>query len=240
MYKRQVEDAAGAEVGGAGGPHRADGGGREEGDDGLGDVGEVAAHPVAGAYAEGAQLGGERPDLVAELGPGDGGGLVGLVDVEEGGVVGAGRVLGGAQGVLGVVEGGAGEPACAGHREVGEDLLVRGGEPDVEPVGDGLPEGVELVHGPAVQRGVAAVRGGAVALGGPGLEGGDAGRGDPVGPRGPEGFRFRLGGRGHGSAPGQVCGSRVVCVCVCVRACTYVRCRCAVGGCAAAHRDDAM
>ena len=85
-----VEDAAGAEVGGAGGPDAADGGGGEEGDDGLRDVREVAADAVAGAYAEGAQFGGERADLAAQLGPGDGARLVGLVDVQQGRVVGAG------------------------------------------------------------------------------------------------------------------------------------------------------
>ena len=55
-----VQDAAGAEVGGAGGPHGADRGGGEQGDDGLRDVGQVAADPVAGGDAEPAQLGGER------------------------------------------------------------------------------------------------------------------------------------------------------------------------------------
>lgn len=79
-----VEDAAGAEVGGAGGPHAADGRGGEEGDDGLGDVRQVAADAVAGAYAEGAQFGGEGADLAAQVGPGDGAGVVGLVDVEQG------------------------------------------------------------------------------------------------------------------------------------------------------------
>lgn len=51
-----VEDAAGAEVGGAGGPHSADGGGGQEGDGGLRDVGKVAADAVAGADAEAAQF----------------------------------------------------------------------------------------------------------------------------------------------------------------------------------------
>lgn len=54
-----VEDAAGAEVGGAGGPHAADRGGGQQGDDRLRDVGQVAADPVAGADPEGAQFVGE-------------------------------------------------------------------------------------------------------------------------------------------------------------------------------------
>lgn len=113
-----VEDAAGAEVGGAGGPDAADGGGGEEGGGGLRDVGQVAADAVAGAHAEGAQLGGEGGDLAAEFGPGDGRRLVGLVDVEQRGGVGA--LVGGAQGVLGVVEGGSGEPLGAGHGAVAQ------------------------------------------------------------------------------------------------------------------------
>ena len=69
---------------------RADGGGGEEGDDGLRDVREVAADAVSGADAEGAQLGGQGADLAAQLGPGDRARLMGLVDVQEGGFVGAG------------------------------------------------------------------------------------------------------------------------------------------------------
>ncbi|CAM5322689.1 hypothetical protein SCALM49S_08744 [Streptomyces californicus] len=133
-----VEDAAGAEVGGAGGPDGADGGGGEEGDDGLRDVGEVAAHAVAGGDAEGAEFGGQRADLAAEFGPADGVLGMGLVDVQQGGGVGAGGVLGGAQGVFGVVEGGAGEPGGAGHRAVAEDALVRGGEADCRGPCDGF------------------------------------------------------------------------------------------------------
>ena len=79
-----VEDAAGAEVGGAGRPDAAHRRCGEEGDDGLRDVREVAADAVSGAYAEGAQLGGQGADLAAQLGPGHRAGLVGLVDVQEG------------------------------------------------------------------------------------------------------------------------------------------------------------
>lgn len=217
-----VQDAAGAEVGRAGGPDAAHGGGGEEGDHGLGDVGEVAADAVAGAYAEGAQFGGEGADLATQLGPGDGGRVVGLVDVQEGGFVRAGA--GRAQGVFGVVQRGAGEPLGAGHGPVAEHARVGGREPNVEPLRDGFPEGVQFVDGPLVQSGVPAFGGGSVVLGRPGLEPGD--------PRPRDALRFwlpeRLGVHGrHGAAPG-LCASCA---------------SCAHGlGCArdAADRDDAM
>lgn len=82
-----VQHAAGAEVGSAGGPDAADRGGGEERDDGLRDVGDVAADTVAGAHAEAAEFGGQRADLGAQIGPGDGGGLMGLVDVQQRGVM---------------------------------------------------------------------------------------------------------------------------------------------------------
>lgn len=206
-----VQHAAGAEVGGAGGPYGADRGGGEECDDGLRDVGDVGADAVAGADAEAAEFGGQRADLGAQIRPGDGGGLMGLVDVQQCGRIGAGRVLGGAQGVLGVVEGGAGEPAGAGHRAVGEDGLVRGGEADVEPLGGGLPEGGEVADGPVMQvgvapRGVAGGGGGcAVVCGRPGVEAGDLCAGDAVRAWLPERFRLVGGLRcgGHHAAPGR-------------------------------------
>lgn len=196
-----VQDAAGAEVGGARGPDTADGRGGEQRGDGLRDVGEVAADAVSGAYAEGAQLRGECGDLAAQLGPADRGRFMRLVDMEEGRFMGASRVLGGAQGVFRVVEGGAGEPLGSGHGAIAEDSFVRGGEPDVEPVGDSGPEGLQVVDGPAVQRGVAALGRGSVPLGRPGLEAGDTGGGDPVGSRLPEGCGAFCC-CGHGAAPG--------------------------------------
>ncbi len=197
-----VQDAAGAEVGGAGGPDPADGGGGEEGDDGLGDVREVAADAVARAYAEGAQFGGERADLPAQFGPGDGGGFVGLVDVEEGRFLRAGGRR--AQGVFGVVDRGAGEPLGPGHRAVAQHARPGAREPHVEPFGDGLPEDLRLVDGPAVQGRVAAFGGGVVVFGCPGLEGGDPGSRDALRIRLPE----RLGVHGrHGRLPD--CARRV-------------------------------
>ncbi|CAM5620151.1 hypothetical protein SCANM63S_09694 [Streptomyces canarius] len=202
-----VEDAAGAEVGGARRPDGADGGRGEEGDDGLRDVGEVTADAVAGADAEGAEFGGEGADLAAQRGPAHRPRLLRLVHVQEGGFVGAvGR---GTQGVFGVVEGGSGEPLGAGHGAVAEHTRVGRREPYVEPLGDGFPEGVQLIDGPPVQGRVPALGRGAVVFGGPCLEPGDAGLGDPLGIGLPE----RLGVRGR-----HWCGSRAVRVVCVVRA----------------------
>ncbi len=197
-----VENAAGAEVRRAGRPDAAHGCCGEQGDDGLGNVREVAADAVSGAYAEGAQLGGQGADLAAQLRPGDRGRFVGLVDVQEGRFVRAGRRR--AQGVLGVVEGRSGEPLGAGHRAVAEHARVGGREADVEPLGDGLPEGVQLVDGPAVQCRVATLSGGSVVFGRPGLERGDLCLGDAFRIWLPE----RQGVRGrHGAA--RDCARRV-------------------------------
>lgn len=54
-----VQHAAGAEVGGTGGPYAADRGGGEERHDGLRDVGDVGADAVARADAEAAEFGGQ-------------------------------------------------------------------------------------------------------------------------------------------------------------------------------------
>ncbi|MGX1268661.1 hypothetical protein RKD18_001855 [Streptomyces phaeoluteigriseus] len=200
-----VEDAAGAEVGGAGGPDAAHGGRGEEGDDGLRDVRQVGADPVTGTDAEAAQFGGEGTDLAAQFGPGHRSGFVGLVDVQEGRFVGA--CGGGAEGVLGVVQGGAGEPLGAGHGAIAEHARGGGREPYVEPLRDGGPEGLQFGDGPAVQGRVAAVGGGSVAFGRPGLEPGDLGLGDALRIWPPE----RLGVHGrHGAAPGLCasCASR--------------------------------
>lgn len=174
-----VEDAAGAEVGGAGGPDPAHGGRGQKGDHGLGDVGEIAADPVSGAYTEGAQLCGQGADLAAQVGPRHGDGLVGLVDIQEGRFVRAG--LRGAQGVLRVVEGPSGEPRGTGHGAVAEHARVGGREPDVEPLGDGLPERVQFVDRPAVQGRVASVGRRSVPFGRPGLELRDLRLGDALG-----------------------------------------------------------
>lgn len=112
---------------------------------------------------------------------------MGLVDVEQGGCVCAQGVLRSAQGVFGIVESATGEPLGAGHGAVADDGLVRGGEPYVEPVGDGPPESVQFVDGPAVQRRIAAIGRCSVPLGRPALEAGDCRGGNALGVGLPEG-----------------------------------------------------
>ena len=73
---------------------------------------------------------------------------------EHDGLVGVGAAVTVGEGVLGVVQGGAGKPVGAGHG-VGPER--RGGgvvEPDVEEVRGGGPEGADVGHGPGVQGGV--------------------------------------------------------------------------------------
>lgn len=196
-----VEDAAGAEVGGAGGPDPAHGRCGEQGDHGLGDVREIAADAVSRADADAAQFGGQGADLAAQVGPRHGDGLVGLVDIQEGRFVRAG--VRGAQGVLRVVDGPSGEPLRTGHGPVAEHARVGGREPYAEPLGDSFPEGVQLIDRPAVQCLVAAVGRGSVPFGRPGLELRDLRLGDDLVGRLPE----RRGVRGgHGAAPG-LCAS---------------------------------
>lgn len=117
-----VEDAACAEIRGAGRPHGSDGGRGEQGDHGLRNVREIAADAVSRAYTEGPQLGGQGTDLAAQLGPAHRGRLMGLVDIQECRFVRAG--LGRAQGVFGVVQGRPGKPCGAGHRAVAEHARV--------------------------------------------------------------------------------------------------------------------
>ncbi|MCY1358530.1 hypothetical protein D9M69_450670 [compost metagenome] len=64
-----VEHGVGPHVGRAHAPHGADAHHREKGNHGLGDVGQVGGHAVAGLHALGLQVQRERRDLAAQLGP---------------------------------------------------------------------------------------------------------------------------------------------------------------------------
>ena len=176
-----VADPAPAEVGGAAGPHRADAGRGEHGDDRLRDVRHAGGDPVAGADAHGAQPGGEHADAVRQVGPGQARQRRGLRLVVQ-------RVLAGLlapQHVLRVVQPGAGEPLGTGHGPAAEDRGRRRRGLDAAVVPDRLPEAVEIGHRPAPQRGVAVEVEPALA-GEPPDERGDVGAADAVRSRRPQ------------------------------------------------------
>ena len=64
-----VDHPAPAEVRRAAGPDGADAGGGEHGDDRVRDVRQAGHHPVAGAHAQPAQLGGQHPHLAGQIAP---------------------------------------------------------------------------------------------------------------------------------------------------------------------------
>ena len=111
-----VDHAGRAEVGRAARPDRADRGGGEEGDDRLGDVRQVGDDAVAALDPELAQPRGDGGDLGAQLAPAQLAELAQLGGVQDRRLA---VVLAG-EDVLGVVEGGAGEPAGARHLARGE------------------------------------------------------------------------------------------------------------------------
>ena len=116
-----VADPTPAEVGGAAGPDGADAGRGQHRDHRLRDVRHAGGDPVAGADAHGAQPGGEHPDAVREIGPGQARERRGFRLVVQ-------RVLARplvAQHVLRVVQPGPGEPVGAGHGPGAEDRRRR-------------------------------------------------------------------------------------------------------------------
>ena len=159
---KAVEHGHGAHVGRADRPDRAERGGGEEGDDGLRDVRQEGADPVAGPDADRLQRGGERCDLAAQFGPGDplqlaarGHRLVLELDRR---VAGGMRRVGVAEEVLCVVDLGAGEPDGARHPFLHQHGLVRRRRLHAEIVPDAAPEGAQVTDRPAPE-GVVAVDG---------------------------------------------------------------------------------
>ena len=105
-----VEHAVHAEVRRAGGPGRAEAGGRQHGDGGLRQVGQEARDPVALADSRGAQASRDARHFAPQLPMGDLPARAALVDEHDGGVI---VVV--PQQVLGEVEPGVREEARAGH-----------------------------------------------------------------------------------------------------------------------------
>ena len=127
-----------AGLGGTARPHRTQRGGGQHGDEGFGNVGKVAGDPIAGPNAQPLQSLGAARYLVGQLGPRQLDGGAGLAAGHHGDVVGSGGS--GSQGPVGVVEGGTGKPAGAGHGGVGQGHTVdRWGHPAHTGVGGGGP-----------------------------------------------------------------------------------------------------
>ncbi len=145
-----VDDAALAELGRTRRPRGAEARRGEEGDERLGDVGQVADDAVAWA---------DRQPLQPGPCPADGGGELterqrdrcpGLRAGDDGDVVGGEAP---ADDVLGVVEPGAGEPPRTRHRALREHGRGRRRRGDAEVVPERLPEVLQRGDGPGVQCG---------------------------------------------------------------------------------------
>ena len=141
-----VDDAAGAELRRARRPDRAQAGRGQEGDDRLGDVGQVGGHAVAAAHPQPHQARTTAGHLLAQLGHRQLVAAAGLREPDQGRAV---RLA--AQGVGRVVQPGAREPAGAGHGGVGQRRADRGGRVELEVVPHRLPEPVEVGDRPAPQ-----------------------------------------------------------------------------------------
>ena len=205
-----VEHRAGAEVGRAGGPHRAHRRRAQERDDRLGHVGQVAGHAIAGPHAEPPQRRGEGADLPAQRRPGD---------VDRVAVLGDGherRALVGRppQRLLGEVHRRPGEPLGPRHLAPGEDPVVGDARQHAGPLGDVGPELVEVLDRPAPHRVVVGrvPEGQATLLGHPGGELREAGLPDALGGRAPQDLgRDRFGGHADSSLRSSVACPRRCC-----------------------------
>ena len=176
-----VADPAPAEVGRAAGPDGADAGGGQHGDHRLRDVRHAGGDPVAGADAHGAQPGGEHPDAVREVRPGQARERRGFRLVVQG--VLAGPLA--AQHVLRVVQPGPGEPVGAGHGPGTENRRRRDRGLDAAVIPDRLPEAVKVGHRPVPQRVITGEVKPAL-TGKPAGERGDVGAVGPIRPRRPQ------------------------------------------------------
>ena len=143
-----VDDAARAELRRARRPRRAEARGGDEGDHGLGDVGQVADDAVARADTEAQQPPSAARDLLAQLPERQRHRLPGLRARHDRDAV---LVLARAEHVLGVVQPRLREPLRARHLVRREDLVVRLARLHVEELPQRGPEALEVVDGPAPQ-----------------------------------------------------------------------------------------
>ena len=152
---KAVEHGVRAHVGGAHAPHRAQADRGQEGDDGLGNVGQVGRHAVARLHALRAQVQRQRSHLAAQLGPRQFALQALFVAADQRGLA---RRMGRchmAQHLARVVHLCAGKPLGARHAVARQHGAVRGRGFDGEVVPHALPESIELGHRPAPQRVIA-------------------------------------------------------------------------------------
>ena len=152
---KAVEHRVRAHVGRADAPHTTDAHRGQKGDHGLGHVGQVGGHAVAGLDALGLEVQRQRRHLAAQLGPAQLAVLALFVAADDGGqACGVGGIHM-PQRLACVVDLGARKPHRAGHGVLGEHGGVGRGRLQIKVVPHALPEGVEFGGGPAPQRVVA-------------------------------------------------------------------------------------
>jgi hypothetical protein len=147
-----VEHRADTHVGRADRPDRAKAGAGQEGHHRLRRAGQVGGDPVIAADAHAAQRHRQRGHLAAQLRPAHPqrapGRLQHLVAEQDGGQVGAVRLVGMAEDLAGVVELRARKPDRARHPAIGQRHHRRDRRLDVEPVPQGAPEAFRVIDRP--------------------------------------------------------------------------------------------
>ncbi len=147
-----IEHGVRPHVGRAHAPDRAEAGAGQEGDDGLGNVGQVGGDAIARLHALRAQVQGQRRDLAMQFRPADFTMVAALVAGDERRKacgVGGHHV---AEHLLHVIALRALEPARAGHARCGQHRAVWRGRLQFEEIPDALPEGRQVGGGPPPHR----------------------------------------------------------------------------------------
>ena len=146
--RESIEHTACAEIRTAARPDRADAGGREHRDHGIGRVRQAADDPVTLDDSQPAQRSREPPHACGELVPGQAGRRLPLAQIDQ--HLGTGPCAG--QYVLRVIESGSGEPFRAGHGAPAQRARRRHARADVEVLPERAPETLEILHRPAPER----------------------------------------------------------------------------------------
>ena len=150
-----VQHSSGAHVGGANAPNRTQARGGQEGDHGLGDVGQVSRDPVSSLNAQGAQAQRQRGGLALQFGPREFTGLALFIGADEGGKAGRMRGPGVPKNLLRVIHLCACKPDGARHGIAAQGLAVGRGGLQIKIIPAALPKSIQLRGRPMPQRLVA-------------------------------------------------------------------------------------